>query len=57
MVIAAEYTQGSRRISPMVFISKIENGNREILVDSIAVSGKREARKVAAQFNAQPWNF
>lgn len=55
-MIAAEYTNGTAKISPMLFITKIENGRRQ-LVDSYSVSGKREARKLAAELNAKPWNF
>lgn len=55
-MIAAEYTNGTAKISPMLFITKIENGRREFL-QSHAVSGKREARKLAAELNAKPWNF
>jgi hypothetical protein len=56
MVIAAEYVNATSKISAMVFITKINNGRRE-LVDSYSVSGKREARKLAAELNAKPWNF
>ena len=56
MIKAAEYTNGTAKISPMLFITKIENGRREYL-NSYAVSGKREARKLANELNAKPWNF
>lgn len=55
-MLAAEYTNGTAKISPMLFITKIENGRRQ-LVDSYSVAGKREARKLAAELNAKPWNF
>ena len=55
-MIAAEYTNGTAKISPMLFITKIENGRREFL-QSYSVSGKREARKLAAELNAKCWNF
>lgn len=55
-MIAAEYTNATSKISAMLFITKIVNGRRE-LVDSYSVSGKREARQIADQLNAKPWNF
>jgi hypothetical protein len=56
MTIAAEYTRATKRISPMLWITKIEDGRRTY-VGGFSVSGKVEARKVAAQHNAKPWNF
>jgi len=55
-MFAAEYTNGTAKISPMLFITKIQNGRREY-VNGYSVSGKREARKLAAELNAKPWNF
>jgi hypothetical protein len=55
-MIAAEYTNGTARIAPMLWITKIENGRREY-VNGYPVNGKREARKLAQTLNAQPWNF
>jgi len=55
-MIAAEYTNGTARIAPMLWITKIENGRREY-VNGYPVTGKREARKLAQTLNAQPWNF
>lgn len=55
-MIAAEYTNGTAKISPVLWITKIENGRRELL-QSYSVSGKREARKLAAELNAKCWNF
>lgn len=52
-VIAAKYTAGK---TPVLNINRIENGRRFWLA-TYRVNGKREARKVAAQFNAKPWNF
>lgn len=52
-ITAAEYTAGKQ---PQVNINIIKNGRRS-WVATYRVTGKREARKVAAQFNAQPWNF
>jgi len=53
MTIAAEYTSGKQ---PRLSITQIENGRRTFL-STHPVSGKREARAVAAKFNAKPWNF
>ena len=56
MVIAAEYTNGTKKQSAYVDINRIENGQR-FHVSSHAVSGKREARKLAGSLGATPWNF
>jgi hypothetical protein len=53
MTIAAEYTGGKR---PSLDITIIADGRRST-IKTIAVSGRREARKVAAEQGAQPWNF
>ena len=37
-------------------IVQIQRSHQDI-VPTIAVKGMREARKVAAQYNAPPWNF
>ena len=42
------------RITRSPSLSPYDNENR---VTDIPVSGKREARKVASQYNAKPWNF
>lgn len=55
-VIAAEYTNGSKRYPPCLYINRISNGRRSNIV-ALTVSGKREARKLAAEYNATPWNF
>jgi hypothetical protein len=56
MIIAAEYTRATKRISPMLWITKIEGGRRTY-VGGFSVSGKVEARKVAKEQGAEPWNF
>lgn len=56
MIIAAEYTRATKRISPMLWITKIEDGRRTY-VGGFSVSGKVEARKVAKEKGAEPWNF
>jgi hypothetical protein len=40
----------------VVQIEIIDAGHRTLLCE-YAVEGKREARLVAAQYGAQPWNF
>lgn len=52
--LEAHYTSGKR---PTVCIAQTVNGNRAWIVERIAVTGKRDARKIAAQYNATPWNF
>jgi hypothetical protein len=55
--IAAEYYDGGKRAGKFVDIVQIGNGWRKALKGPFPVSGKREARKVAAAHNATPWNF
>jgi hypothetical protein len=55
-ILAAEYTQGSKRYSPTLYINRITDGRRSN-VAAFKVSGKREARQLAKQHGAQPWNF
>jgi hypothetical protein len=55
-VIEAHYTNASSRWPATVQIAERVRGDRQFK-QMIAVSGKREARKVAAQHNAIPWNF
>ena len=56
MVIAAEYTNGTNRYPPTLYINKIVDGRRSNIA-AITVSGKPEARKVAKEYDATPWNF
>ena len=49
----AHYTTGKQ---PTLAFAVTTNGRREWL-GTIAVAGKREARKVAAAHGATPWNF
>ena len=53
-MIDAHYTKGNQ---PTLDIAVTTNGRRAWLAIGIKVSGKREARKVASDFNATPWNF
>lgn len=53
-MLEAHYTTGKQ---PTLCIATTVNGQRKWIAERIAVAGKREARKVAAQHNATPWNF
>ena len=55
-ILAAEYTVGSKRYPPTLYINRITDGRRSN-VAAFNVSGKREARKLAKQPGAEPWNF
>lgn len=55
-VLAAEYTTGTNRYPPTLYINRISNGRRSNVV-AYNVSGKREARQLAKQHGATPWNF
>ena len=52
-MIEARYTTGKQ---PTLALAVTTNGQRAWL-NTIAVAGKREARKVAAAHGATPWNF
>jgi hypothetical protein len=56
MILAAEYTSGTNKYPPTLYINRIANGRRSN-VAAFTVSGKREARKLAKQHNAVEWNF
>jgi hypothetical protein len=55
-ILAAEYTTGSKRYPPTLCINRIADGRRSNVV-AYNVSGKREARQLAKQHSAIPWNF
>lgn len=55
-ILAAEFTSGSTVRPAQVVINRIADGRREWIATA-TVAGKREARAIAAQFNAKPWNF
>ena len=55
-ILAAEYAVGSKRYPPTLYINRITDGRRSN-VAAFNVSGKREARKLAKQQGAEPWNF
>ena len=52
----AEYYPATKRFDGVVNISIIDNGRRTIIAQH-QVDGKRAARAVAAQYNAEPHNF
>ena len=53
-MIEAHYTAGKQ---PTVCFAVTTNGRRAWLEIGNPVAGKREARKLAAERNATPWNF
>jgi hypothetical protein len=55
-ILSAEYTAGSKRYPPTLYINRITDGRRSN-VAAFNVSGKREARQLAKQQGAEPWNF
>lgn len=55
-ILAAEFTKGSKRIAPVLDITRIENGERTF-IECIPVVDKREARAFAKALGATPWNF
>lgn len=56
MTLAAEFYAGTRAKSPVLDIVRIGNGQRDH-VETILVINKREARAVARDLGATPWNF
>ena len=55
-ILAAEYTSGTNKYPPTLYINRIANGRRSN-VAAFNVSGKREARQLAKEHNAVEWNF
>lgn len=55
-VLAAEYTNGTNRYPPTLYINRIIDGHRTNMI-AFNVTGKREARQLAKQYGATPWNF
>lgn len=56
MTFAAEYYPASKSRPAALDITGILNGRRTP-VFSTTVANKREARQLAEDFGAQPWNF
>ena len=52
-MLEAHYTNGKQ---PTLAFAVTTNGRRDWL-DTVAVAGKREARKLAVARGATPWNF
>lgn len=55
--LAADYYVGGQHEHAYVVIYTIVDGRRNPALQRIDVSGKREARTVAAEYGATPWNF
>ena len=55
-ILAAEYTNGSKTRSPTLQLNRIVDGHRTPVI-GFNVAGRREARQLAAQYGATPWNF
>lgn len=53
-IIAADFYKA--RKGATLLINRIRHGQRTLLRE-LAVADKREARKVAAEHGAKPWNF
>jgi hypothetical protein len=55
-VLAAEYTNGSKTRSPTLNLNRIIDGRRSPVI-GFNVANRREARQIAKQYGATPWNF
>lgn len=55
-MLVAEYTKAPKGQADWLDFNTIENGQRSH-VESHAVAGKRQARKLAADRGAKCWNF
>jgi hypothetical protein len=55
-ILAAEFTSKTKRYPAKLYINQIANGRRSNVV-ALTVTGKREARQLAEQYGATPWNF
>lgn len=55
-ILAAEYTNGCKRYPATLTLNRIIDGHRSN-VTAFNVSSKREARQIAKQYGATPWNF
>jgi len=56
MTLAADFTNGSKARAASLTLYAINNGRRELHTER-AVSGKKEARKIAADLGYTAWNF
>ena len=55
MTVAADYTKC--RTGGILTIYEISDAGRRKFRTAIPVSGRREARSIAVDNNASPWNF
>lgn len=55
-ILAAEYTTGTNRYPPTLYINRIIDGRRSNVI-AFNVKNKREARELAKRYGAKPWNF
>lgn len=55
-VLAAEFTKGSATRSPVLDLNRIIDGHRTNVI-TFRVKTKKEARQIAKQYGATPWNF
>jgi len=55
-ILAAEFTQRSATRSAVLTINRIIDGRRWKVI-GFNVASKREARQLAKQYGAKPWNF
>ena len=55
-VLAAEYTNGGKTSPATLTLNRIVDGHRTKVI-GFNVAGKREARQLAQQYGATPWNF
>ena len=55
-ILAAEYTTGTNRYPPTLYINRIISGHRSNVI-AFNVKNKREARELAKRYGATPWNF
>lgn len=55
-VLAAEFTKGGAARPSTLDLNRIIDGHRSRVV-TFNVASKREARQIAKQYGATPWNF
>lgn len=55
-ILAAEFTSRGRNVPATLYLNRIVDGRRSNII-AFNVSGKREARQLAKQYGATPWNF
>lgn len=55
-ILAAEFVSRGRNAPATLYINRITDGRRSNVI-AFRVTGKREARQLAKQYGAKPWNF